>query len=133
MKKTIKISHLELTVLSVFAERKHYSVKDVQNLLQKQKLDYAYTTVMTIINRLYTKGYLHREKEGRCFLYTKVAISPEENTGLLKKITKAFFSTKKIQPILTLIDEMPDLSQDEIKLLENALKKRYEQINNKES
>ncbi len=34
------------------------------------KSDLAYTTVMTVLHRLYQKGLLKRDKEGRNFVYT---------------------------------------------------------------
>jgi predicted transcriptional regulator len=36
----------------------------------------AYTTVVTILSRLHTKGVLERHKAGRAFLYTPVADPP---------------------------------------------------------
>lgn len=36
----------------------------------------AYTTVVTILSRLYAKGVLNRRKSGRSYLYAPVADSP---------------------------------------------------------
>ncbi|MBV9381326.1 MAG: BlaI/MecI/CopY family transcriptional regulator [Streptosporangiaceae bacterium] len=38
--------------------------------------DLAYTTVVTILSRLYAKGVLERHKAGRAYVYTPVADEP---------------------------------------------------------
>jgi predicted transcriptional regulator len=42
----------------------------VRELLDKGTISQAYTTVMTTVDRLYKKGFLDREVEGRAFRYT---------------------------------------------------------------
>ena len=49
----------------------------VRELLSDGKIHQAYTTVMTTVDRLYKKGLLTREFEGRAFRYTP-RHSPEE-------------------------------------------------------
>jgi predicted transcriptional regulator len=49
----------------------------VRELLSNGKIHQAYTTVMTTVDRLYKKGLLTREFEGRAFRYTP-RHSPEE-------------------------------------------------------
>lgn len=46
------------------------SVRDVMTQLTNQSL--AYTTVMTVVNRLCDKGLVTRERSGRAYLYTPV-------------------------------------------------------------
>jgi predicted transcriptional regulator len=49
----------------------------VRELIEERKLPLAYTTVMTTLDRLYKKGLLKREAEGRAFRYAP-AQSEEE-------------------------------------------------------
>ena len=57
---------LELRVLeALWARRTAATVRD----LEPEFAGVAYTTVMTTLDRLYRKGVLSREKEGRRFLY----------------------------------------------------------------
>ena len=46
----------------------------------RQERDLAYTTVMTTLVRLWTKGQLHRERQGRAFAYRPV-VTREEFVG----------------------------------------------------
>ncbi len=43
------------------------SVREVQQRLRRE--DLAYTTVLTVLDRLHDKGLVAREREGRAFLY----------------------------------------------------------------
>jgi predicted transcriptional regulator len=64
------IGPLELKVLGVLNTESHISVSDIQLKLKKQGHDLAYTTVMTVLVRLFNKELVVRQKEGRQFLYS---------------------------------------------------------------
>ena len=55
------------------------TVRDVQSRLPRKA---AYTTVMTTLDRLFKKGLVLRQREGRAFVYT-VARSREEMSATL--------------------------------------------------
>ena len=44
---------------------------------------FAYTTIMTTLDRLYKKGYLDREMQGRAFLYSPRLTQEEMQIGIL--------------------------------------------------
>lgn len=45
---------------------RYLSVRETLGLLDE---DLAYTTVMTVMNRLFEKGFLHRRRQGRAWSY----------------------------------------------------------------
>jgi len=55
------------------------TVREVYEHVAKDR-DLAYTTVMTVMDRLYRKGLLRREPRGRAFAYT-TAISEAAHTA----------------------------------------------------
>ncbi|MFA1711508.1 BlaI/MecI/CopY family transcriptional regulator [Peribacillus frigoritolerans] len=67
---------LELEVMKVIWSKKEGTVQNVLTELNKQN-DYAYTTIMTIMNRLEKKGILTRSKLGKGYVY-KPFYSPNE-------------------------------------------------------
>lgn len=67
---------LELEVMKVIWSRKEGTVQHVLAELNNQN-NYAYTTIMTIMNRLDKKGILSRSKLGKGYLY-KPYYSPNE-------------------------------------------------------
>ena len=52
----------------------------VRDVLQRLDDDLAYTTVMTVMNRLYEKGLLRRRRSGRAWVY-RPAMSREAFTA----------------------------------------------------
>ncbi len=56
-----------------------------RQVLDAMEGDLAYTTVMTIMNRLWTKGVLEREREGRAYRYTPVVSESELVAGRMAK------------------------------------------------
>jgi predicted transcriptional regulator len=67
---------LELEVMKVIWTRQDATVQNVLTELNKQN-EYAYTTIMTVMNRLDKKGILTRSKLGKGYLY-KSCYSPNE-------------------------------------------------------
>lgn len=63
------LPELELEVMKVLWRRETATVADVQEDL-KPRRPLAYTTVMTVLDRLARKGAADRSKQGRGYLYT---------------------------------------------------------------
>jgi BlaI family transcriptional regulator, penicillinase repressor len=61
-----ELGPLEERLLAALWERGHATVRE---LLEGGQQDLAYTTVMTTLDRLFKKGLLNREAEGRAFRY----------------------------------------------------------------
>jgi len=57
------------------------TVRTVQEALQPRAL--AYTTVMTVLERLYRKGLVTREAEGRAYAYRPSATRAEHTAALM--------------------------------------------------
>ena len=84
------LGRLERQVMDVVWQHAHVSVKDVQAGLSRRV---AYTTVMTTMDRLFKKGMLARERDGRAFRY-KASYTREEMErvvagGLLRALLDA--------------------------------------------
>jgi predicted transcriptional regulator len=62
-----QLGPLERRVLEAVWERGEATVRE---LVESRKMDLAYTTLMTTLDRLYKKNLLSRQAEGRAFRYT---------------------------------------------------------------
>ncbi|MFN4178895.1 MAG: BlaI/MecI/CopY family transcriptional regulator [Armatimonadota bacterium] len=62
-------SPLEAEVMRVVWEKKSATVREVWLELRSQGKRFAYTTVMTVMARLYEKGILSRVREGKGYRY----------------------------------------------------------------
>ena len=56
------------------------TVRDVVEALASRQL--AYTTVMTVLDRLWSKGFVSRRRRGRAYLY-RPKVTREQYTGRL--------------------------------------------------
>jgi len=65
-------SPLEAEIMKVIWKRKSATVREVWQELRSQGKRLAYTTVMTVMVRLYEKGILRRVKEGKGYRYFPV-------------------------------------------------------------
>jgi predicted transcriptional regulator len=68
------LGSLQTRVLATLSRRGPSTVREVADSLRDQ---YAYTTVMTVLGKLYEKGLVGREQRGKGYLYTS-RYSPEE-------------------------------------------------------
>ncbi len=80
------LGSLEQQVMEIIWNSKKASVRDVLTYLRtKRKI--AYTTVMTVANNLYKKGYLLRDKDKKAYIYYA---AEDKNTFERRNIKKVF-------------------------------------------
>src|SRR6266508_4524596 len=63
------LGDLQATVMEIFWRRESATVREVANELNKKR-SLAYTPVLTLVSRLWSRGLLAREPEGRGFRYS---------------------------------------------------------------
>ena len=81
---------LELECLKALWDLGNGTVKDVRAVLtDRRKL--AYTTVMTVLDRLTRRGCATRRKQGRSFLYTPLRGRDELRTLAVKDLIDSLF------------------------------------------
>ncbi len=77
-RKLLSLGSLESEVLAVVCESGEGSVGDVRDRLSRS---FAYTTVMTTLDRLFKKDLLERHKSGRRFLYAPKTLRARDERG----------------------------------------------------
>jgi predicted transcriptional regulator len=87
----LDLAPLELECLSVLWPLGEGTVRDIQRALAQSK-PRAYTTVMTIMDRLEQKGIVARRKVGRAFLYQPKLSAEEARIKAVEKIVDGFFN-----------------------------------------
>ena len=81
---------LELQCLNALWAMGEGNVGDVQNALAPHK-PLAYTTVMTLLERLLRKGAVTREKHGRHFVYAPAVTREALRRVAVRQLADAFF------------------------------------------
>jgi BlaI family penicillinase repressor len=81
----------ELEIMKLVWERENATVRDVyEALLENRKI--AYTTVMTMMKILETKGYLKKKRQDRAFLYRPTRPKNQVIGGMLREFIDRVFN-----------------------------------------
>jgi predicted transcriptional regulator len=81
---------LELLCLKALWSLQEGNVKAVQGIVAETR-PLAYTTIMTVLERLLRKGKLSRRKVGRSFVYLPLASRDEMRHAAVKELLDVFF------------------------------------------
>lgn len=86
----LDIAPLELECLRALWPLGQATVRQVQQGMASRR-PRAYTTVMTILDRLAQKGIVAREKRGRAWLYRPLLSEAEARAGAVGQVVEHFF------------------------------------------
>ncbi|MGI0133123.1 MAG: BlaI/MecI/CopY family transcriptional regulator [Thermoplasmata archaeon] len=88
------IGTLEADVLSALRELREAPARDVRRQLESKGVKVAYTTVGTILGRLWTKGLVHRHREpcrgGERYVYRTEDFERTYLRGVLRGVVSLF-------------------------------------------
>jgi predicted transcriptional regulator len=116
---THELGPLEMKVLGLLG-KVPLSVSDVRTRLRGGGADLAYTTVMTVLSRLFDKGLVERTKDGNRWLYAAARKAPRVSEGILARVGRSLFDRDRTRPILALLDDA-ELSDAELRELRTAI------------
>ena len=86
----LDLAPLELDCLNVLWPLGEATVRDVQQALHPTR-PRAYTTIMTILDRLAQKGVVQRQKSGRAWLYRANLSAAEARSHAIAQVVDGFF------------------------------------------
>ncbi|MCF6473637.1 BlaI/MecI/CopY family transcriptional regulator [Nonomuraea sp. MG754425] len=110
------LGELEATVMDrMWSYHRPASVRDVLEDLRRER-EIAYTTVMTVMDKLHTKGLLRREPVGRAYVYEPVATKEAYSAELMRHALAAGGNRAA-----TLVHFLERLTPEEAAALEAAL------------
>ncbi|SRR5258708_14391679 len=114
--KTSKLGDLEQQVMNIVWDVKSVSVRNVLNtLLPKRKL--AYTTVATILERLYKKGLLKKKQEGLSWIYTPKVSQESYSKNMARSFIDNFFKSFGDNAIASFAETIETLPKEKKKYL----------------
>ena len=96
---------LELLCLRALWLLQEGSVKDVQRVVAQSR-PLAYTTIMTVLDRLARKGKLARRKLGRAFLYAPQASQDSMRRAAVRELLDCFFDGSE-EDLMRFLRETP--------------------------
>jgi len=102
--KSPTLTEAELRLMNVVWSRKRATVGEVVDALQGKPV-LAYTTVLTTLRILETKGYLRHTKEGRAFIYEPLIGRKEASSKALRSLVSRFFGGSPAQLVMNLLED----------------------------
>jgi BlaI family penicillinase repressor len=118
---TFDIGPLELQILGFLSSKDAKSVADIQTQLSRAGNDLAYTTVMTVLTRLFNKGHLKRVKSGRQFLYSIAPEKEKVRRSIFNRVKTSLFQSDRLNPVLALLNSKDELTSNELKELKRVV------------
>jgi BlaI family penicillinase repressor len=106
------LTEQELEIRKVVWERPASTVRDVYEALRERKT-VAYTTVMTMMNILETKGHLVKRPEGRAYVYEPAQAKTQVISSMVQDFLDRVFNGAA-QPLLLNLVQDHKVSKDDL-------------------
>jgi predicted transcriptional regulator len=92
---------LELACLKALWQLQEGNVRAVQEVVARSR-PLAYTTIMTVLDRLVRKGKLTRRKVGRAFIYSPEASRDTMRHAAVRELLEGFFDGSEAELLIFL-------------------------------
>lgn len=102
---------LELSILNLVRQKGRATVREIYHGLGNQG---SYTTIMTVMSRMATKGDLAREKVGKQYVYWLVHSKIPASKNVLKRLHDKIFGGKTAAMISYLLELDQKISEQEL-------------------
>ncbi len=113
--------------LDIMAVLWHHGSGTVNEVSEGLEADIAYSTVLTMLRTLETKGHVRHVQEGKAFRYfTKTAPEEAGGSALDRLLTKIYQGSRELLVTRLLADE--DVSADELHRIRELLDDRIEEL-----
>ena len=112
---------LEEKVMEVLWKKGSATVSEVRKSLKDK---FAHTTIMTILDRLYKKGILKRDKEGKGYRYYPIVSKEEFEKMVAKKVVKDITKTDPSLAIAAFEGIVENLSKEDIEKLKKLIEEK---------
>ncbi|MGA3346617.1 MAG: BlaI/MecI/CopY family transcriptional regulator [Terracidiphilus sp.] len=118
-KRSNTLTQAELRLMKVLWERGESTVADMVTATSAET-ELAYTSVLTIIRILETKGYVCHRQEGRAFLYSACVGEAEASRSEVRHVLQRFFGNSRERLLLSLLGD-EEIRPDELKRLRGMI------------
>jgi predicted transcriptional regulator len=111
--RVISLSPLELDIMKSLWRRGSAPVKDVRDDLRPRR-PLAYTTVMTVLDRMFKKGIVARTKRARAHVYSPRYSESEVRAAAVSGLLKSYFdgSQERLKAYLNGVRPLPTRNEE---------------------
>jgi predicted transcriptional regulator len=118
-KRSITLTPAELRLMKVLWDRGESTVAEMVSATSAET-ELAYTSVLTTIRILETKGYVRHRQEGRAFLYSSSVGQTEAGRSEVRHVLQRFFGNSRERLLLSLLGD-DAIHPEELKRLKEAI------------
>jgi predicted transcriptional regulator len=118
-KRSITLTQAELRLMKALWERGESTVASLVTATSGEAT-LAYTSVLTTIRILETKGYVTHRQEGRAFLYSTCIGEVEASRSEVRHLLHRFFGNSRERLLLSMLGD-DEISPNELKRLREAI------------
>jgi predicted transcriptional regulator len=118
-KRSITLTQAELRLMRVLWDRGESTVADMVTATSAEGA-LAYTSVLTTIRILETKGYVSHRQDGRAFLYSPCIGELEASRSEVRHVLQRFFGNSRERLLLSVLGD-DDIQPEELKRLKDAI------------
>ena len=116
---------LEAQVMQAMWDAHHaQTVQEVRDDLADRGKDAAYTTIMTTLGRLYAKGLLERETQGKAYFYTPRVSRGELTDSVTRQVMSGLVGSFAEPAIAYFVEALEEQSPEKLDALAELLEKK---------
>ncbi len=116
-----QLGALQAAVMEVVWDREEATVKDVRATLPEPRP--AYTTVLTVMQKLAKAGWLTHRAEGRTYVYSPTRSRSEAGQSVLRRVVGHVFGGDRMLALQHLIDD-DAVDESELAALERLIEQK---------
>jgi predicted transcriptional regulator len=123
----VRLHELEAAIMDVVWTKRlsRFAVSEVVAVLEKQR-EIAYTTVMTTLARLYEKGLLGRERDGKRYLYSPKLSREQFLESTAREVLDG--AVGEHQALAMLVEKVSEASVSDLDELEKLIQQRRREL-----
>lgn len=121
------LGSLEAQIMRVLWERPDLPVRDVVEALPGRR-ERAYTTVMTVMNRLTEKRLLRRRSEGRAYVYMPTVSEEEFVEQLTRSMARSLINDFGDVAVANFVGELRDSDPGEFQRLRELVERDLAEV-----
>jgi predicted transcriptional regulator len=118
-KRSITLTQAELRLMKILWDRGESTVAEMVAAISAEEA-LAYTSVLTTIRILETKGYVSHRQGGRAFLYNACIGEIEASRSEVRHVLQRFFGNSRERLLLSLLGD-DEISPGELSRLKEAI------------
>lgn len=125
----LRLHELEAEIMDIVWSRKlrRFPVSDVLAVLEKRR-EVAYTTVMTTVARLFEKGLLTRERDGKRYLYAPCGDREEFLQATAREVFESLGTPAGRESLALLVETVSSADSSALDELERLIQLRRKEL-----